>query len=154
MRNTRLRIKNKITSDETKLLEVSFDKVSEIIKDGVYDIEKFEEIRLQRNLDQNYNSYPAESRLKKRLQNVQLSLNADKKGSDAILFPWNFNSDLEANQESNLKTGFPYLPFLTHELLEDKIRTFFKAVETQNYKKLRSITESNFVKVFRKHIGK
>ena len=71
-----------------------------------------------------------------------------------VLFPWNFDQNFEKIEEQNLKSGVNYGPYLTHELLESKMRTFFGCLENLDYLGLRQICEPGLVKIYRKNIGR
>lgn len=144
------RNKERFTQKELKVINMRFDNLTNDIVDGNLDIREFEEKRISRKLEQNFNVYEYDSRLRNRLEQLMLQLE-DKKN---LFFPWNFNQDHEPEEEKNLKACFPFQAYLTPEKIDEIFKKFIVGLINKDYVRMRKISEPAMVKRIRVNFKK
>ena len=139
------RNRKSFTKTDLKVIHQSFDDLTKDIIDGNLDIKAYEEQRITRKLEQNFNTYAYGSRLRNRLENLRLSL------GDNLTFPWNFHQDYSPEPERSLACPLPFETFLTPDTLDSLLRRFVQGLVDKDYTRMRQISEPGFVKRIRQN---
>jgi methyl coenzyme M reductase gamma subunit len=134
------RNKERFTQKELKVMNLSFDQVTDDISNGTIDVRSFEAERIKRKLSQNFNAYEYESRLRNRLENLMLEI------GDNIQFPWNFNADFEREEVKNLDTVYRIDNILERGDLEARVKQFFRGVIERDFTRVKDVSEKHMVK--------